>query len=295
MGRKELPKWSKELFENDVKFTQTDIMLKMISTIDERGWPHITIITSNHATAKDEIIWGAFTEGLSKKNVIRNPKQGILYMTADMPFKFLQVKADFDFTSKEGEDLEYFNKTDLMRYFTYVRVHTAYYNKVIAARSVRDLPLIGIISGIIKDLIGKGGLKTDLEEKRLNPLGYKLFTAPIAVRAIAYIDPADGYPVIIPCIPLEAADHNRLVFPLSSLKQDLLQIPENSKVSVHCMNFDFANQVVKGTFTGIHKSRSIKFGVIEIEEVYNSVPPLVGFCYPPEKRYHRPKVTDFSL
>jgi hypothetical protein len=288
-------KWSKRLSPEAIEFTQPSIMLKMISTIDERGWPHITIITSNHATKEDEVVWGAFTEGLSKEYVKENPKQGILYMTADMPFKFLQVKADFNHTTKEGEDLEFFNNTELMRYFTYVRVHTAYYNTVVATREVRDLPLLGIISGIIKDMIGKGGLKTDLEEERLNPVGYELYTAPIAVRAIAYVDPSDGYPVIIPCIPLQAADHNRLVFPLSSLKQDLIQIHEGAKVAVHSMNFDFANQVIKGTYTGITKSRLIKFGVIEIEEIYNSCPPIHGTIYPKEKRYERPKVTEFHL
>ncbi|TXT66187.1 MAG: hypothetical protein BAJALOKI1v1_320021 [Promethearchaeota archaeon] len=287
--------WKNSLSPQAIEFTQPSIMLKMVSTVDDRGWPHITIITSNRAIADDTIVWGAFTEGSSKEHVKKNPKQGILYMTAEMPFKFMQVKVEFEQIKKEGEDLEYFNNTELMRYFTYVRVHTAFYNTVVAATHVRDLPLLGIISGIVKNLVGKSGLRTGLDEKRLNPIGYKLYTAPIAVRAIAYVDPTDGYPIIIPCIPLQAADHNRLVFPVSSNKLDLFQIPEDAKVAVHCMNFDFANQVVKGTFTGIQKSRAIKFGVIEIEEIYNSCPPIYGVIYPPERRYERPKVTNFHL
>ncbi|MEJ2277802.1 MAG: hypothetical protein P8Y70_08665 [Candidatus Lokiarchaeota archaeon] len=267
---------------------------KLISTIDERGWPHITMISSNRAINKKEIVWGAFTEGKSKENVRKNPKQGILYMTAEIPFKFLQVKANFKHIEKEGEDLEHFNKSELMRYFTYVRVHTAYYNEIIASGNLRDLSLFGIITGILKDLIGKGGAKTNLKEERLGVIGYKLFTEPIAVRAISYIDPNDGYPIIIPCIPLQAADHNRLVFPLSTLKNDLIKIPENTKVAVFCMNFDFANQVIKGIYIGIHKFRGIKFGVINIEEIYNSAPPITGRIYP-EKEYPRPKITKFSL
>ncbi|TXT64284.1 MAG: hypothetical protein BAJALOKI3v1_230015 [Promethearchaeota archaeon] len=296
MSKKEKElEWSSELSEKALHFTQPDVMLKLVSTIDDRGWPHITMITSNRAISKKEIAWGAFTEGTSKENVNNNPKQGILYMTADMPFKFLQVKAKYDYLKKEGEELEHFNKSELMRYFTYVRVHTAYYNDVIAARPVRDLPLLGIVGGIIKDIIGKGALKTRLSEKRLNPLGYQLFRAPIAVRAISYLDPEDGYPVIIPHIPLQAADHNRLVFPLSGLKEDLYAIPDGVKVAVFCMNFDYANQVVKGTYTGIERHRLIKFGIIEIEEIYNSCPPVTGVIYPEERKYRRPKVTNFHL
>jgi hypothetical protein len=214
-------------------------------------------------------------------------------MTAAMPFKFLQVKADFSHTTTEGKDLEHFNQTQLMRYFTYVRVHTAYYNNIIAATPVRDLPLFGIVKGIIKDIIGKGGAKTKLAEKKLNVIGHKLFAAPIAVRVISYIDPNDGYPTMIPCIQLQAADHNRLVFPLSVLKEDLYQIPVDSKVAVFGMNFDFYNQVVKGTFTGFKKFRGIKFGVVEIEEIYNSTPPVTRVIYPKVETI--PKITEFHL
>jgi hypothetical protein len=294
MGKKKnILKWSSEISDEGIELTQPGIMLKLISTIDDRGWPHITLIASNRAINKKQIVWGAFTEGTSKKYVKKRPKQGIFFMTAEMPFKFVQAKADFTHTTSEGEDLEHFNQSQLMRYFTYVRVHTAYYNNIVSVTPVRNLPLFGVVKGIIKDMIGKGGAKTKLDEKRLNVLGHKLFSDLIAVRVIAYIDPADGYPTMIPCIQLQAADHNRLVFPPSVLKEDLYQIPVNSKVAVFGMNFDFYNQVVKGTFTGFKKFRGIKFGVIEIEEIYNSTPPVVGKIYPEIET--RPKVTDFHL
>jgi hypothetical protein len=294
MGKdKNKNKWSSEISEDGIKFTQPDIMLKLVSTIDDRGWPHVTLISSNRAISKDKIVWGAFTEGSSKKYVIKRPKQGIFYMTAAMPFKFLQAKVDFSHTTKEGEDLEHFNQTQLMRYFTYVRTHTAYYNNIVAATPIRNLPLFGIVKGIIKNIIGKGGAKTKLNEKRLNVIGHKLFAAPIAVRVISYIDPSDGYPTMIPAIQLQAADRNRLVFPPSVLKEDLYQIPVDSKVAVFGMNFDFYNQVVKGTFSGFKKFRGIKFGVIEIEEIYNSTPPVTGVIYPRVKNI--PKITEFHL
>lgn len=294
MGKKKIENgWSSEASEKAIEFTQPGMMLKLLGTIDDRGWPHITFIAMNRIINKEKIVWGAFTEGTSKKNVKKNPKQGILYMTADMPFKFLQLKADFSHTATEGEELEFFNNSDLFRYFTYYRVHTAYYNKVVASTSIRDLSLFGIVKGIIKNIIGKGGAKTKLNEKRLNVIGYDLFTATIGIRAIGYVNPSDGYPIIIPCIQLQAADHNRLVFPPSVLKEDLHDIPTNSKVAVFGMNFDFASQVVKGTFTGFQKYRGIKFGAIEIEEIYNSSPLVVGKIYPDIETL--PKVTKFEL
>jgi hypothetical protein len=294
MGKKSSSiQWNEQASEEAISFTQPDIMLKLVSTIDDRGWPHITMISSNRLIGKNQLVWGQFTEGTSKEYVKKNPKQGIFYMTAEMPFKYLQVKADFSYTTKEGDDLEHFNKSNLMRYFTYVRVHTAYYNAIRKVTQVRNLPLMGIIMGIVKNMIGKGGAKTKLPEKRLNVIGYNLFKAPIAVRVISYIDLEDNYPLMIPCLQLQAADHNRLVFPLTVAKDDLLKIPQDSKVAVFGMNFDFANQVVKGTFTGFRKYRGIKFGVIEIEEIYNGAPPLIGKIYPEIQTL--PKVTEFHL
>jgi len=239
-------------------------------------------------------VWGQFTAGISKKYVQDvNPKQGIIFMTGVMPFRILQIKADFSHTSTEGPDIVYFNKSKLMRYMTYMNIYKVYYNKAVAVSSVRKLPLGGIAKGILKGMIGKGGLKTKLDEKRLNPVGIKIFKGPINPKFLAYIDPSDGYPIIIPVVQLTAADHNRLVFSPSALKSDLEKIPIDSKVAVLGMTMDLANQLVNGTFTGFHKSRGTRLGVIEIEEIYNSCPPLSGKIYP--EIAVRPKITDFHL
>lgn len=295
MGKpKNVAQWSSELTEKTIEFTQPDIMMKMIATVDPRGWPHISIITSNRAIAKDELVWGRFTDGVGKKYVEEgSKKQGILFMSAEMPFQILQIKADFTHTSSEGPDIEYFNNSQLMRYMTYARVYKVYYNKIVAGTQIRKLPLGGIASGLIKAMIGKGAARTKLPEKRLNIVGYNIFKGLINPKFLAYIDPADGYPIIIPTIQATAADHNRLVFPVNVLKDDILKIPKNSTVAMLGMTMDLAAQLVNGTYTGIQKFRGVKMGVIEIEEIYNSSPPLPGVIYP--ELAVRKKVTKFTL
>jgi len=283
--------WDSEFSDELIEFTQPDIMVKLVSTIDSRGWPHLTIITSNRAKSSDQIVWGQFYAGTSKEYVQKDPKQGIFYMTAEAPFKFIQVRADFTHTKNEGEDLDYFNQSDFFRYFTYINVYKVFYNNVVAVTPIRNLPPGNIPRKIVKAIIKEA--KTNLEEKRLNVIGYKLFTNKIGVRAIAYIDPSDGYPVIIPHLQLNAVDHNRLYFPLTALKEDFLKIPVNSKVAVIGANFDMASQVVKGTFTGIQSVENVEYGLIDIEEIYNSSPPIVGKIYPEIET--RPKVNNFTL
>ena len=291
IGNKNPIGWNSEFSDEIVAFTQPDIMVKFISTIDSRGLPHITMITSNRAISKNQIVWGQFFAGTSKEYVQKNPKQGIFFMTAEPPFKFIQVKAEFTHTKTEGDDLEYFNQTQLMRYNTYIRIYKAFYNNIIAVTAIRDLPPGGISKKIVRAI--RKQAETGLEEKRLNVIGYKLFTDAIGIRAISYLDPTDGYPIIIPHLQLNAIDHNRLFFPLTALKEDLLRIPVDSKVAVIGANFDMASQVVKGTISSVQNFEDIEYRYIEIEEIYNSSPPLTGKIYPEIET--RPKVTKFSL
>lgn len=291
IGNKNPIGWKSEFSDEIIAFTQPDIMVKFISTIDSRGLPHITMITSNRAISKNQIVWGQFFAGTSKEYVQKNPKQGIFFMTAEPPFKFIQVKAEFTHTKTEGDDLEYFNQTQLMRYNTYIRIYKAFYNNIIAVTAIRDLPPGGISKKIVRAI--RKQAETGLEEKRLNVIGYKLFTDAIGIRAISYLDPTDGYPIIIPHLQLNAIDHNRLFFPLTALKEDLLRIPVDSKVAVIGANFDMASQVVKGTISSVQNFEDIEYRYIEIEEIYNSSPPLTGKIYPEIET--RPKVTKFSL
>ena len=69
MNKNENVTWSKELTKECIDFTAAELKLSFIATIDDRGWPHLTLITYNRAISRDQIVWGQFTEGLSKKIV----------------------------------------------------------------------------------------------------------------------------------------------------------------------------------------------------------------------------------
>lgn len=280
-------KWYNCLDDAEIPFTHTEIMAKFVSSIDPQGYPHLTFITSNKAVDPTIIKWGSFTQGMSKANVVRNPKQGILYMTAEMPFRFLQVKVKLDYISKEGDDAEDFNQMSLFRYNTYMRISRVFFNKIHEARRIRDISLMGIVRGILANLNPfryKG--KTGQVENRLERVGLRLFNGMVFPKFISYID-ADGYPIIIPCFQARTVENKRIIFPLTQFKQDLLQIPEGAKVSLFAMDFETVTQMVKGTFLGIQSNK----GIVDIEVVYNSMPPTIGQLYP--NKAIKPKITEF--
>ncbi len=286
------PSWLKELPEEAIKFTWTEIMAKLLGTIDPAGFPHVTLIACNRAISPTVVKWGQFIQGRSKKHIFDNPKSASLYMTKFMPLKFMQVKMDFDRCSLDGADAEIFNMQRLLRYNTYVRVDHVYFNTIRAASPLRDLPLGGIVKGMVADAIGIGGLKTGSPEARIPPFGTALFNAPVGPKFLAYIDPADGYPVIVPCFQARAVEGKTIAFPMTQFGDDLAVLQPGAKMAFFALNFELTSILVKGIFTGIKKSRGIKFCTADVTEVYNTMPPVAGTLFPVKES--RPKVSAFQ-
>jgi hypothetical protein len=294
MGKNKGAIWHTEFTKDGRELTLPEIGLKLIATVDPRGWPHLTMISFNIAKTQQQVVWGQFTEGLSKKYVTQTKKQGMFFMTAKPPFKFIQAKVEFDYLLHSGEDCENFSRGKMLRYMTYTNVHTCFYNKVIGSTEIRNLPLSGIIKGFIAAKLGLGGVKSKQAEEKLNDFGFEIHNQMTSAKAIAYIDTTDGFPIIIPCFQMRAPDKNKLAFPFAQFKEDLEKIPIGSHVATYCTvsdNLELMNLMINGRLTEVKKVKGIKWGIIEIDEIYNSMPPLPGVIYPAIEV--RPKVTQF--
>ncbi len=280
--------WQDKIDEESMEFTKGEIMAKLIATIDENQYPHLSFITSNIAISPKKIKWGEFVRGKSKGNVVKRPKQGFLYMNINPPFKFLQAKAKFDHDSESGEDAEEFNQMKLFRYNTYMRVYRVFFNKLISARRLRKISILGLAKGALFNLFGVGE-KTGLPENRLNDVGNRLFSKPFYPKFISYLDPSDGYPVIFPIFQARAVEKKKIVIPFTDFKRDLQEMPERCKVSMFALDFEGLNQMLKGSFTKISEKKA----VVDIDIVYNSMPPIPGRLYPQKAPIE--KVENFSL
>nr|MDO8116922.1 hypothetical protein [Candidatus Sigynarchaeota archaeon] len=285
--------WVPRLSDEMVRFTWPEIMVKLVGTIDPAGYPHVTLIVCNKAISPGVVKWGMFMQGRSKKHVLSDPKQAAFFMGSTMPYMFMQVKMALDHCSVEGEDAADFNSTNLLRYNTYVRVERVFFNTIVASSPVRPLPVGGIVKGMLDCAIGLGGLRTGAVEARVHPFGNELFGAPANPKFMAFIDEADGYPVILPCLQARVLDGKSIAFPLSQFKDELSGFKPSQKIACFALSMELMSLLVKGSFVGYTKSRGITFGIVDVEEVYNSMPPTHAILYP--KLETRPKITSFSL
>lgn len=261
----------------DMKEFEPEAKVGLISTINPEGLPHITLITALQAKNPTHLIWGQFSEGISKKNVKKNPNTGFLIMS--LKKDLWRGKARWTHEKKEGEDYVMFNKKPMFRYNSYMGIHTIHYMDLIETYGREKLPLPGIVLGSIMTKMAKAGAKTGIASPILKPWAEGLFNRLDAVKFLSYIG-EDGFPFIIPLIQCQAADSRRLMFAPSAYKKELSKIPKGTKVAIFGMTLDMEDVLIRGTFFGYERYRGITLGGVDIEWVYNSMPPKQGQIYP---------------
>ncbi len=97
----------------------------LLATVSHDGLPHVTLISSLMACGPTQICFGQFTEGISKKNLLENPKVGFLIMSLDK--NLWRGKATYTHSVKEGQEYDFYNNIPMFRYNSYFGVHTVYY------------------------------------------------------------------------------------------------------------------------------------------------------------------------
>lgn len=267
----------KEFTVEDMKEFEPIEKVGLIGTINEKGLPHITLITAIQAKTPGQIIWGQFTEGLSKANLRKNPSAAFLIMT---PKKNLwRGKAKWTNEEKSGEDYEMFNKKPMFRYNSYFGIHTVHYMDKIEVSEKENLPVRNIILSTLKTLIAKGGAKTGEKEYILNLWTRTFFDKLSTLKFLSYVQ-KDGFPTIIPIIQCQAPDSRRLVFATFPYAEELNKIPRSTCVAVFGLNLNMESVLVRGIFLGCKRIRGVNLGIIDIDWVYNSMPPKPGQIYP---------------
>jgi len=90
----------------------------------------------------------------------------------------------------------------------------------------------------------------------------------------------DGFPVLVPVIQCQAADSRRLIFTALAFGDELSRIPKGTTVAIFALNMNMEDVLVRGTFHGFRRVMGLSVGTVDIQWVYNSMPPAHGQIYP---------------
>lgn len=250
----------------------------LVASVNPDGLPHITLITSIGAADPKQVILGEFCKGNSKAHIQKNPKIGFLVMTMDR--KMWRGHAKWTHLRQEGPEYETYNDLPMFRYNAYFGINTVHYLDLIDAQGPDGLPMPKIILSALMTKIAKGGAATGNNERILNVFGEDLFNRLDALKFIAYIR-NDGYPELVPILQCQAVDSRRLAFSTIAYGDELKTIEPGKMVAIFGLTMKMEDVMVRGTFKGTRRLRGIQTGTVDIDWVYNSMPPAHGQIYPP--------------
>lgn len=263
---------------NDAKDFDNAYKIGLVAMRDSEGVIHVTLLSTLMNKGEDKMMLGEFIVGLSKEFIHKNPKTGFLIM--NMNKEFWTGKMDFlPEVKTEGEDYIMFNSMPLYRFNTYFGINKVHYAQLIDISARTKLNMGGVIINALKVAAVKPFMAGDKKKQVLKPWARNMAAKLDTLMYIAY-EGEDGYPKIVPIIQGQSASSSRIVFTKQPYGSMLTDLKDNTRVAVFAMTLKMETVLVKGVFHGF----KCGLGYVDIDRVYNSMPPKHGYIYPPVKQ-----------
>ncbi|MBN2498955.1 MAG: hypothetical protein JXR96_30475 [Deltaproteobacteria bacterium] len=255
-----------------------DAKIGLVATRDPGGLPHVTLLSSLAARSPEEIMFGQFCEGASKENVRERPELAFLVLNASR--QLWRGKACWTRSTRHGEDYDFFNAKPMFRYNAYFGVHTVHYLKVLECSRMQRVGLPGLVAGSLLSLAASPLAARLVAAPALTPFSRALFASLSSLKFVSYVEQDDGFPVLLPPIACRAAGTDRLVLAPGGASRELAKVAAGSSLAVFCLNLEMQSVLVRGRFRGLRGLGPARLGLVDIDWVYNSMPPVAGPIFP---------------
>ena len=262
----------------DIQSTQPEMKVGLLATVTQTGLPHVTLISSLMACGPSQISFGQFTEGMSKKHILNNPKVGFLIMSLDK--NLWRGKATYAHSAKEGREYDLYNNIPMFRYNAYFGVHTVYYMDLVMHTGKAPLPMNKIIFAAVQTTLARTLGRKLAEKSVLNGWTRRFVDKIDNLKFLSYVG-EDGYPLIIPAIQTQSLDAQHVLFSTSVFTEELEAIPAGADIAVFSMALTMEDVLLRGKYLGLCRLGGVKTGVVKVDWVYNPMPPVPGQIYPP--------------
>ncbi len=253
--------------DSAVTMMDCDSKVGVLATEDESGYPHLSFISSIQALDNHALTFGQFSAGLSKRFIMDRPRVGFLVLSADK--RYLSGTATYTHSANTGREFDLYNNKPLFRYNSYMGFYRVFYLNLERISAIQPLPMGAIVLGAILSRIKALFLRKS-DRKALPLVGQQLFSQLDSLKFLCYYD-EKGEVRLFPVVQATSAGADRIVLSRVPFGRELRQIPDGAKASILCLNLKMESVLVKGRYTK---------GVLEIERVYNSMPPKMEYVYP---------------
>ena len=266
------------LTEQDIAAFEPDAKIALLATVDPDGLPHVTLITTLMAKGPERLMFGQFSEGRSKRHVRANSKAGWLVMNADK--EVWRGRARWTHAVTEGEDYELYNRRPIYRYNSYFGIHTVHYLDLVRSEPKCKLAMPAVVAGALLATAARLTSRRREEQRILKPWAASHLAGMATLKYVSWVDD-DGYPLVVPVVPCAPVGSTRLVLAPTVFKADLRALKQGTPVAVLALNLKLESVLVRGVFDGWRGLPGLRTGALDIDFVYNSLPPVHGQIWPP--------------
>lgn len=262
----------------DMRALEPAMKIGLLATVNPQGLPHLTLISSLKVGSPATVLWGQFTEGLSKEHVRQNPNTGFLVMTLDK--QLWRGKARWTHSQTGGADYEWFNNVPMFRYNAYFGIHTVHYMDLVGHTGRGALPMNAVVLAALKTMLARRLSPGPKGKPVLNRWTRDFFNKLDNLKFLATVD-GDGYPWIIPVIQAQADGQERVLLSAGVYADELERIPQGSPAAVLGVALTMEDVLVRGTYQGMQRRAGARCASVEVDWVYNPMPPAPAQIYPP--------------
>jgi len=272
----------------DIESLRPAMKIGLLATIDDEGLPHVTLLSSLQAASATTLTFGQFIEGRGKNHLKKNARVGFLVMT--LARQMWRGTAVFTGTLRSGPELDTYNQVPMFRYNAYFGIHTVFTFDLVQHGGREPLPTARIASAALATRAAAILSGSRSPNTALNPWTESLMNGMGNLKFAAFVGP-DGFPRIVPIIQAACWPADRIIFSTRAFTKDLAGIPADVSMAVFGMTLKMEDVLLRGTYRGISRLGGFRCAYVDVDWVYNPMPPVPGVIYPPTPLS---PVTDFT-
>ncbi len=263
--------------DEDLQATRPALKIGLLATVTPEGLPHVTMLSTLMACGAKQLSFGQFTEGHSKHNLRTNPRAGFMIMGLDR--RLWRGTATFTHAQRHGAEFDYYNNVPMFRYNAYFGVHTVYYLDLVGHTGRLPLPMNRIVFAAVQTMMARTLARRSEGAEIFNPWTRAFLNKLDNLKFLAYVG-EDGHPVIIPAVQTQCLNARQLAFSTSVYSEELEAIPEGASLAAFGLALTMEDVLLRGVYRGIQRRGGVRVGLLDVDWVYNPMPPVPGQVYP---------------
>jgi hypothetical protein len=247
-GTVELPPLALEVYKQEQ-------CAKFLATSSLDGVPNVALIVSQTPAEPGRVVFGEFMMVKTQANLAANPHVASIAITEKL--EMAGFKGDVTGWTTTGKYIDMINSIPFFRYNAYAGIHNVATTEI---RKLLPLPPKVSMATVGQEFVAM---------RSRGRIGI------MSVKVLAYQD-SDGYPNVVPTFGIMFRTPSELRFKVSSYNRAVTSLQTPATVAINVLTMDLMTYQVKGTLVRFEKRVGLETGVVRIEEVYSSMPPLCG-------------------